>query len=124
MEPLAQLSVYGDWALLLARFVLGAIFLMHGWSKVKGAKGFFFWLGLWETGWSLATLAGFLGHYAGAALALVMVGATYMKAFKWKVPFVGQDKAGYEFDLALFALGIALFAFGAGAWSVDAVMWR
>ena len=99
------------------------MFLAHGWSKVRGAKGFYQGLGVWETGWSLAALTGFLGHWAGLALAIIMVGALYMKIFKWQSPFTAMDKIGYEFDLTLLALGIMLWLLGAGKFALDAIIW-
>lgn len=124
MELLNSLTQYGDIVLLLARVVLFAIFWHHGVAKIKFAKGFYFWLGAWETAWSLAVLLGFLTNLGGLALAIVMVGAIYMKSFKWKMPFVAQDKTGYELDLALLALGLLIFIFGAGVFSLDAFWWN
>lgn len=124
MEPLASLTQYGDWALLLGRLALGLIFLVHGWGKLRGAKGFYKGLGLWETVWSLAAIVGFLGRPAGLALGLVMLGALYMKIFKWKAPFTAMDKTGYELDLTLLALGVMLWLLGAGGFALDSIIWK
>lgn len=124
MEPLSFLRQYSDWALLAVRIVVALVFFSHGSAKLKGAKGFYFGLGAWEVLWSIAVLLGFLGHYAGVALGLVMVGATYMKMAKWKMPLVGQDKTGYELDLTLLALSLVLLTLGSGALSLDAVLWK
>lgn len=55
---------------------------------------------------------------AATLLAIVMLGATYYKVFKWKMKFSMRTSTGWEFDLILLAANIAIFFVGIGAWKL------
>ena len=100
------LSVYNGWGMWFLQFAVGAIFVYHGWPKMK-RMGKFFSIGgglhgLVEVVGGLALIAGWYVREAGLAFAVIMLGAIYMKKFKWKTELSTQT-AGWEFDLALLA---------------------
>lgn len=121
--------LYFNWSLLILRVVLGAIFLAHGWPKIKNIKtvgGNFsamgFWLGafwgpvvaLVEFFGGLALIAGF---YTQAAAALFVGEFVVINIWKFskRQPFIGNR----ELDLLIFGAISVLLTFGAGAFSLD-----
>lgn len=127
--PYFDLSLYGsEWALLLMRIALAAVFLIHGLSK----------RGMWKAAPSdsmpssqlwlmrllsvvepLAGIGVLLGIYTtvcALALALVMIGAIYYKIAVWKKKF--SETGGWEFDLVLLAAALLLAALGPGVFSL------
>ncbi len=114
------LNGFGDLGLLVLRIALGIVFLMHGIPKLK-MKGSWLLLGIAETSGGLAIVFGFLTQLAALGLAIVMLGAIYMKISKWKVPFTAKDKLGWEYDWALLGIALALVFLGAGYFSLDAM---
>ena len=115
-----QLLEFNDFGLLLLRVSVGVIFIYHGWPKIKNAKDLASTIGL--PGGTVSVLilglvellsgAGLiLGIYVQLAaffLAIVMLGALYMKKMKWHAPFSAHDKMGWEFDLILLAANLAV----------------
>ncbi len=112
--------------LLLIRLGLAAVFIAHGlakFSEMGMTIGFFGTLGLpavvayavaaGELAAGVAMLLGLFTRWAGALIAVIMLGA--MMLVKFKAGFLG----GYEFDAMLFfaALGIAFI--GPGKYSLD-----
>ena len=111
--------------LLVLRLAVAAIFFRHGWAKLKNMKkigSFMTFIGICETLGSLALIAGFLTELASLGFAVIMLGAIYMKNFKWGVPFSFDKGTGWEFDLLLFAAAILLISSGAGNMSLDAFL--
>src|SRR3989344_5194139 len=120
-----------DIGLLLLRLAIGAIFIYHGWPKIKNAKNLSPMMGLpGGTGSVLLLglvefLSGFgliLGVYVKVAailLSLVMAGAIYKKIVNWRVPFSAHDKMGWEFDLILLAANLTIFLAGSGTITVQ-----
>lgn len=115
--------------MLLLRLALGAVFLKHGWSKLKNpqavAKGMS-WplasavlLGLAETIGGALTILGFFTQIGALLIAIVMLGALYHHLFIWKTPFSSFQKCGWEFDLILLATALALLFIGGGSMSLD-----
>lgn len=120
-----ELSQFNDLAFLILRLVIAVIFIYHALPKLKNAtgmsqmmgmpSGMIFMLGLVEIIASLAVILGFYIQIAALLLAIVMVGAIYFKAMKWRVPFAAMDKTGWEFDLILLAVSIFILVNGGGA---------
>jgi uncharacterized membrane protein YphA (DoxX/SURF4 family) len=114
-----NLSAYSSWGDLALRLVVGAVFIYHGWSKIKNPKGIASAIGvpsvvglaqgLVEVVGSLALILNRHVQLVGLLFGLIMVGAIYYKKFKWHVSFYAHDKAGWELDLVL--LGASLFYF-------------
>lgn len=104
--------------LFILRLAIAIIFIYHGWPKIKHSKkmsagmGFsastVFIIGLVECVSALGLILGIFVQTSALLLALIMLGATYMKITKWHVPFSAQNKMGWEFDLILLAANIAI----------------
>lgn len=122
-----------DRGLLLVRFALGLVFVMHGWQKlavfgVAGTAGFMASLGLpFPTLNAVAIIAveliGGLLLVAGAGTRIV--GA--LLSFSMLVAVVAAHGAGgfflptgYEFALTMALVSLAVVLTGAGRYSVDA----
>lgn len=121
-----------EWSALILRIVAGITFLIHGIGKFQmgldNVAGFFGTMGLPAF---LAYLVAFLELVGGAALilgvgtrifaavlAVVMVGAIF-KA-KLAAGFMGgANGAGYELELALFAILLSLAVSGSSLYSLD-----
>jgi len=121
----AQLTQYNDIGLFVLRLVVAVIFIYHALPKLKNAKGMsqgmgtsvgaVLILGAVEFLAAIGLVLGVYTQFAALLLAIIMVGATWMKIMKWKVPFAAMDKNGWEFDLILFAASIAILLGGGGA---------
>ncbi len=134
MEQLAQFHQFGDIALFILRVGIAAVFMVHGIWKIENGKqmaasmempgsGWFFTgLGVAEFFGSLGLLSGFLTQIAAAGLATIMIGAIYLKAFKWNVKFTAHDKTGWELDLVILAACVAIFILGAGKIALDNII--
>jgi putative oxidoreductase len=118
-------------ALLALRLVLGVIMIGHGYSKVFGglsrhvqmvaSLGLPGWLAYFSAG---AEFLGGILIIAGlwtrcAALAIVINMAVAIASVHWKNGLLGNG--GYQFPLALAAIGFALIFFGAGPIALDSI---
>jgi len=127
--------ISADWAPLVLRISLAAVFIVHGYPKLfkdfAGTSGFLsslgfkpgaFWavvLGVSEFFGGIALLFGVVSRVAASLLIVSMTVATLTKIIKWKAPFTKSDGSSWEFDLLLVAALIAIFFLGSGNWSVD-----
>ena len=120
---------YGGLGVLALRLALGAIFIVHGWPKLKDLKKTatgFNGIGF-KSGGFWGTLVALLEFFGGIALVLGFYTQTFAALFAlefltivvWKLakrqPFVG----GWEFDLIVLAGLLVLVANGGGAYSLD-----
>ena len=126
-----------DLGLLLVRLALGIVFVMHGWQKltvigVDGFAGMLASLGVpfpavnavivtaveFVGGWAM--LAGHFASPVGLLIAFNMIVAAATVHLKngFFLP------AGYEFTLVLMLASLAISAAGAGAYSLDARLFR
>ncbi len=105
-----QFLQYGDQGLFLLRLSVAAIFLAHAAMKFKKISRMTA-LGAVEVLGAIAMVTGLYLQYAAAALGIIMLGATYMKIFKWKTGFVN----GWELDLVLLAANIVIATSGGGS---------
>src|ERR1700674_339262 len=125
-------------ALLIARLLLGSIFIGHGAQKLfgwfggyglKGTGGFFDGLGL-KPGVLFAFVAGF-GEFVGGVLVLLgwlnpvgpaLIIATMIVAILAVHISKGfwNTNGGYEFNLANIAASLGLAVAGGGLYSLDA----
>jgi putative oxidoreductase len=122
-----------DGALVLMRLVLGSIFIWAGYAKL------FIWsaplegmtpiminltkfLSIVEPLGGLALVLGFLTRWAGAGLAIIMLGSLYFVYFMYNAPiFTGMNGIGLDYNVLLMTGSFLLAALGAGNWSVDAL---
>ncbi|MDP3697400.1 MAG: DoxX family protein [Candidatus Taylorbacteria bacterium] len=110
-----QLTQYNNIGFLILRLVVAAIFIYHAMPKLKNKMGSnFLILGVVEGAAAVALVLGFYTQLAALLLAIVMVGAIWMKIVKWHVPFSAMDKTGWEFDLILLAASITILLGGGG----------
>lgn len=117
----------------MLRVILGIVFIAHGWDKLQRGPanfaGFLTSLNLpapevlaWIV--TLLELVGGILLLIGAAtrlvaflLALEMIGTTLL--VKVDVGLIGQQGAGAELDIALFAGAVAILLLGPGKAAVD-----
>ena len=113
-------------ALLILRFVLGAILIMHGYHKVfggfhhhmefVGSLGIPRWLAYLSAGTEffggIAIVLGLFTRYFSLAVLIEMA------VIIWKVHFKNglMGPGGYEFPLSLAAIALALMCFDGGPW--------
>ncbi len=126
---------WSDVAPLVLRLAVGAVFIVHGYSKVVDVAAFegmlasisvplpafFAWVvTLVELLGGAALILGLLTHWAAKLIAIDMLVAILL--IHWKNGFMVSG-GGAEFALVLFAAAVALTITGAGKWSVDQ-MWH
>lgn len=126
-----------DWALLVLRLVLAAVFITHGYGKVfgmgiSGVTNFFTQIGaplpsisapfvaVIELAGGFALLFGAFTRVAAFLLACDMLGA--MILVHAKNGFSGSK--GIEAVLGNFGMAVAIALVGAGAYSIDALLAR
>jgi putative oxidoreductase len=125
-----MMAEFADVALLLMRLLAALIF---GWSGVghlrdpKGRAeslglpvGFTVFIGAAEVAGALGLTFGVLTQWAALGLVLIMLGAIYMKAFKWKTGFWGEKASGWHYDLMLITMLLVTAAFDGGRWVLKA----
>lgn len=132
---LIQPLLGSDLAILALRLVLAAIFIVHGYPKLKnlpgtaefvGGLGFkpaLFWalvLGVTEFFGGIALLLGLFSRVFSGLLIISMAIATLLKIVKWKVPFTKPNgETGWEYDVMILVGLITLFVLGSGGLSFD-----
>ena len=111
-----------DWALLVARVVVGIVFMAHGAQKLFGAFGgpglsafvqmmgpLGYLVAIGEFFGGLGLVVGFLSRFSAASIILIMLGAIAMVHGKvgFFMNWTGQQ-AGEGFEYHLLAIGILL----------------
>jgi putative oxidoreductase len=121
---LPQLLPYADFAVLLMRLLVGAVFATSGWSHTRDPiargksiglpPGITRFLGLAELAGGLGVAFGVLTQVAALGLILVMLGAIQKKIFVWHTGFWGKHGTdGWHYDL-LFVVMCLVIATTAG----------
>ncbi len=115
--------------LLVLRLGVGIIFLYHASTKFKmwkmqpsaqmssGMLSLMKFLSVAELLGGLAVLFGVLTQFAAAGLAIIMLGAIYMKVSMWKKTFSGDG--GWELDFIILCACITLMLGDAGIISLN-----
>lgn len=126
MDLSIDFSAYHDLALLALRFSVAAVFLVHGFGKLKASKAASEGLGMPQSGVivlglvevisGLLVLVGFSVSWAALAQMIILLGAMYYKIAKWHIPFMAMQATGWELDVVLFTASCALAAFGGGSY--------
>ncbi|HUC02062.1 MAG TPA: DoxX family protein [Candidatus Paceibacterota bacterium] len=115
---------YGGLGFVVPRIILGALLLVHGWSKVKDLKqnaknfnGMGFKPGsLWGTIAALLEFFGGIGIVLGVWVPYIclffMAEFIVILAWRWikRMPFVG----GWELDLLIFGFALTFFTLYGG----------
>jgi putative oxidoreductase len=122
-----------DIAATLARIALGALFIVHGWPKIRDPKGTIGWVKgtKWPGGavfaalviplefvGGIALVVGFLSQIVAAFIALEMVGTAIFSKRQLQKKFV----LGYELDVVYLVLALLVTLLGSGPWSLDQVL--
>jgi putative oxidoreductase len=118
-----------DWALLIARLALGAVFVAHGAQKLFGAfdgPGLETWIqqmgpigylvAIGEFFGGLGVILGVLPRFSAAAIVAIMIGA--IAKVHWKNGFF-LDKHGFEYNVALIGLAAAIMVAGPGRFALS-----
>ncbi|MFB7813201.1 DoxX family protein [Paenibacillus chitinolyticus] len=123
--------------LLIVRLVLGVTFLVHGldkfqsglgniagWFESIGLPGFLAYVtAVIETVGGAAIILGLGTRIAAALFGVLMIGAMF--SVKFSAGFTGNGQsAGFELDLALFALSLLLVLTGSRYLAVDSLFGR
>jgi putative oxidoreductase len=105
---------YLDLSLLALRLVVALVFGSSGFSHLRHPREraasigmslpFTIFLGAAEVAGSIALAIGFLTQWAALGLILVMLGAIYMKAVKWKTGFWGEKSIGWHYEVMIVAM--------------------
>lgn len=119
---------YADWGILFLRIVVAIVFLSSGWSHAKSPReraqslglsvGFTLFLGWAEILAALGMLFGVLTQLAALGLILIMFGAIYMKAAKWKTGFWGEKASGWHYDLLFIAMNVTILLTDGGRFTL------
>ena len=120
-------AAYEDLSLLVVRLVLALVFgtsgyghLRHPQERAKSIEmsvGFTALLGAAELAGAIALAIGLLAPWAGLGLILVMLGAIYKKAAKWKTGFWGEKSMGWHYEVLMIAMLFVIVTMGAGRYS-------
>jgi putative oxidoreductase len=125
------LNKHSDWALLILRLVIGAIFIYHGMLKwsMEDPNTMFTILKFAEPLGGLALILGVLPQLAALGLSIIMLGAIYMKAtgfgqgtLDFAGTFAPQGGTGWEFDLMILAGCLVILFMGAGRLALGRMM--
>jgi putative oxidoreductase len=127
------LPVSADLAGLVGRLALGAIFLAHGWPKIKDIQKTIGWVK--GTGWpggavfaalfsileffgAIALILGLLTQFVAALFVLEMIATTVFSKIKLQKKFI----LGYELDVGYAILALVVALIGPGAYSLDRIL--
>ena len=124
MLTIPGVMLYSDWALLLMRVVVALVFGTSGFSHLKSPQErakrigmsvpFTVFIGAAEMAGAIALIIGFLIQWAALGLILIMLGAIYMKAAKWKTGFWGEKSMGWHYDLLFVVMNLVILTTGGG----------
>ncbi len=129
-----KLKCGSDVTLLIVRLALAAAFLLHGiakwssWSAVPSENvpaallNLMKFLSVVEPLAALGLIFGLMTQLAAGGLAIIMVGAVYMKQFVWGIGYSSVSTTGWEYDVSLFALCLVLFVMGGGRFSLERLL--
>lgn len=124
------LPISPDLAGLVGRLVLGALFIAHGWPKVRDVRKTMEWVKgtgfprgetfallftLLEFLGGIALILGFLTQPVAFLFFLEMMATTIFSKTKLNKKFI----LGYELDVGYGAFALVLAFLGPGAWSLD-----
>jgi putative oxidoreductase len=115
---------FADWSLLVLRLMVALVFGTSGFNHLKSPRkraeslgmsvGFTVFLGAAELAAAVGLALGVLTQWAAVGLVLVMLGAIYMKAAKWKTGFWGEKSMGWHYEIMLIAMNLVILCTGGG----------
>ena len=123
-----------DWALLIARIIVGVVFMAHGAQKLFGAFGgpglsgvvqmmgpLGYLVTIGEFFGGLGLIVGFLSRFSAAAIILIMVGAIAMVHGRvgFFMNWMGQQGGeGFEYHLLAIAILSTILIAGPGRFAI------
>jgi putative oxidoreductase len=123
-----------DWALLIARVVVGAIFMVHGAQKLFGAFGgpglsatvqmmgpLGYLVTIGEFFGGLGLILGFLSRFSAASIILIMLGAIGMVhgQFGFFMNWTGKQAGeGFEYHLLVIGTLLPILIAGPGRFAI------
>jgi putative oxidoreductase len=127
-----------DWALLIARVIIGAVFMAHGAQKLFGAFGgpglsatvqmmgsLGYLVSIGEFFGGLGLMVGFLSRFSAASITLIMVGAIVLIHSKvgffmnWTGKQAGE---GFEYHLLAIATLLTVAIAGPGRFAIGRLL--
>ena len=141
-----SLSQFSALAILILRFFVGVIFIVHGWAKVDprspmgGMSGWGKILGqmgipaaalfgyvnpLWELIGGALTIVGLLTRFWAMGFVIIMLVAIFRAKIPRGVAFWPRQPGqggGWEFDFLILGVSLALVIFGSGAIGLDPLL--
>jgi putative oxidoreductase len=109
-----SLAQYTDFAILIVRIMVAAIFISSGLADLKNPaaraasigmdKPFTIFIGTAEVLGGLGVAAGVLTQLAALGLIIIMFGALYKKVFVWHTGFWGQGSSGWNYEMILLSM--------------------
>lgn len=119
---------FADLSLLFLRLMVALEFGTSGFNHLKSPRerakslglslGFTVFLGTAESAGALGVASGVLAQWAALGLILVMLGAIYMKAAKWKTGFWGEGSMGWHYEMLLVVMNLVIVTMGPGRYSL------
>ena len=123
-----------DWALLVARIVVGAVFMTHGAQKLFGAFGgpglsaivqmmgpLGYLVTIGEFFGGLGLIFGFLSRFSAASIILIMLGAigTVHSQFGFFMNWTGKQAGeGFEYHLLVIGTLLPILIAGPGRFAI------
>ncbi len=124
MHSISEAAQATSWSLLMMRLMVALVIGTSGFNHLKSPRrraqslglnvAFTVFLGLAELAGSLGIAFGVLIRYAALGLIAIMLGAVWMKAWKWKTGFWGEKSSGWHYDLLFIAMNLVIFCTGGG----------
>ncbi len=121
-------AAFADLSLLFLRVMLVLVFGTSGYSHLTKPKEravsigmsvpFTVFLGAAELAGAIAVAVGILAQWAALGLILIMLGAIYSKAVKWKTGFWGEKSMGWHYEVLLIAMNLVIVTIGRGRYSL------
>ena len=123
-----------DWALLIARIIVGVVFMAHGAQKLFGAFGgpglsavvqmmgpLGYLVSIGEFFGGLGLIVGFLSRFSAASIIVIMLGAIVMVHGKvgFFMNWMGQQAGeGFEYHLLAIAVLLVILIAGPGRFAI------
>jgi putative oxidoreductase len=123
-----------DWALLIARIIVGVVFMAHGAQKLFGAFGgpglsavvqmmgpLGYLVSIGEFFGGLGLIVGFLSRFSAASIIVIMLGAIVMVHGKvgFFMNWMGQQAGeGFEYHLLAIAVLLVILIVGPGRFAI------
>ncbi len=123
-----------DWALLIARIIVGVVFMAHGAQKLFGAFGgpglsavvqmmgpLGYLVSIGEFFGGLGLIVGFLSRFSAASIIVIMLGAIVMVHGKvgFFMNWMGQQAGeGFEYHVLAIAVLLVILIVGPGRFAI------